>query len=466
MLVGQRAIVSFDDRQGLPRTTPISELVPVDAGPSPAKTMAKAPRKPRASKAATATKVKESGGKIEEQSRASNAPDTKASAELKPIDRLIDTRQAMEAIRLGVVPARCASEYTVGRDEALKSLGALEKQARGLRILWGNYGSGKTHMLDVIESSALERGIVTARVTLDPTEVPPSHPQRLFRAIANQIRLPDEAGLGLASLLEKLVASPEHRTYGGRRADRFFTPYLWARHRGDELASNLIHDYLTGEPTDRDEVHRALKRTHWRGERLLALSDFRTYGRLYTYMLGVLASWAKDAGYRGLMLLLDEVEYVDSLNRENLQMARDVIDHLAAGALPQSALTFQADALRRGGHEVHRNLPLHYEADQPLMVILAATPLEEVRTELAGRLRDPNLHIELRDLELEHLAILVTKVLCLYLEAHPDLKLTEANRQTLYPAIVKAAYTHEHSTRMMVRTVVALCDRLRFLGTV
>jgi hypothetical protein len=346
----------------------------------------------------------------------------------------------------------------------LKAIDTLMAERRGLRILWGDYGSGKTHLLDVVEAEALEKGFVTSRVVLDPTEVPPSHPQRLFRAIVQGLRLPGEAGIGLGALLEKLFASAEHYAPKGSRASRFFSPYLWALRSGDETSAALIHDYLIGEPTERASLDRAVHRVRWRGQRLLALSDYRTYGRVYAHMLGVLASWSRDAGFSGLMLLLDEVEYVDALNSADLHMAKQVLDHLAAITLPKEFLGFAVEHLRRGGHEVHRNLDLLFEVDQPISLLMAATPLPEIREDVGGRLRNPRLHIELPNLSMEHYANLVTRILNLYREAYPKYEIDQNAQQLLLPHIVSTLKDSEGSTRTIVRTIVALCDRHRLKG--
>lgn len=445
-LAGLRAKVRFDDAKDLPRVLSLTDLTALrNSAPGTGSLLsgtqvASARRQPPVSDASP---------------RLTGAPDP---------ERRHDARQAMEAIRLGVVPARCVREYTVGRDHALKAIDQLLRSRSGLRILWGDYGAGKTHLLDVIETVALEQRFVTARATLDPRETPPSHPQRLFRAVVRGLNLPGGAGAGLSSLLGCLSESPDHCLPSGKRASRFFSPYLWALHRGSEEAAEAIHDYLIGEPVQRARLDNAVRRSGWKGPGLLMLSDFRTYGRVYMHMLGTLATWSRDAGYQGLLLLFDEVEYVDALDRENLRMARDVLDHVAAATLPEASLAFPVDSLRKGGHAVHRALPLRFEPGQPLMVVMAATPLPEIRQALGGRLRGSAFDIPVPDLDRTHIIELVRRIYSLYREAYPAFRPGDEAIRMLADRLGKSMRAGEECTRSLVRTTITLCDELRLSG--
>ena len=131
--------------------------------------------------------------------------------------------QILEALRLGVVPRHGVAAYTVGRDRELRSLKAMLKTGRGCRIAWGDYGTGKTHMLDVAEQEARRQGFATARVILDPAEMSVAHPARLYRAIAESYTWPDGGGEGLDPLMDCLVDSPAHTEPDGEQFSRFYS---------------------------------------------------------------------------------------------------------------------------------------------------------------------------------------------------------------------------------------------------
>ncbi|MBI4703456.1 MAG: DUF2791 family P-loop domain-containing protein, partial [Deltaproteobacteria bacterium] len=78
--------------------------------------------------------------------------------------------QALEALRLGVVPAHHLQVYTVGREAALGAIRedpARASRSGGLRVVLGDYGSGKTHLLELAQKAALGAGFLATKAQLD-----------------------------------------------------------------------------------------------------------------------------------------------------------------------------------------------------------------------------------------------------------------------------------------------------------
>jgi len=381
----------------------------------------------------------------------------------QPIDR--DTaivRQALEALRLGVVPSSHVEDYTVGRSDEVRSVESLLEDCRGLRLVWGDYGTGKTHILDLAEQAGIRAGFVTARVVLNPREVPPAHPMRLYRAFLMNLKYPDETGTGWRPLLNRLEGSKDHAEPGGKAYSRFFSPVLYALRSGDQDAIDWVSDYIEGYRMDSCEVTRAVRSVGWRGEGLLALSDYRTYGRMYVHMMGTLACWARDAGYRGLLLLMDEVEYVDSLHWGLRALASQVLMHYAAVTLPRKLLAFEEEHLYRGGHAVHRAINLSFREGQPLAVVMALTPLNEMVLLARNILRDDTVFVGLKPLGREDFMALIQKVIALYRRGFPDFKPAWRSRRELNARILDELTFGETSPREAVRTVVSVMDCLRY----
>ncbi|MAE71136.1 MAG: hypothetical protein CME06_11805 [Gemmatimonadetes bacterium] len=369
--------------------------------------------------------------------------------------------QTLEALRLGVVPARGIREYTVAREPELASLSAMLNEERGCRVLWGDYGSGKTHLLEAAEQLALERGFATARITLDPRENALHYPLRLYRRIAASVRVPDQVGSGLDWLFEKLIDSPMHHDWEGRRASRFFSPYLKVLRRESRLA-HLVRDYVAGEPVNVEEVNHVAARAGWRGKRMLTMSDFRTFGRMYVHLVGTLATWYSDAGLRGLVLLFDEVERVDALGLVARRYALEVLKHYAAVTIPPGDLAFEPDLLYRGGHKVHRELPLKFRGNQPLCTVFALTPLDEIRGYFSTVTHAKAYSIDLAPLRSELLPDLVRRIAAIYQRAYPEHKITRDLSMAARQRIAKANDRGEDSFRDAVRATVLLFDADRF----
>jgi hypothetical protein len=434
-LFGGRARVRFDRAPTLPRSVPVAALVPLVNGA----------QKPEPSRAA---RVGPRASTTEE--RAARPPDW------------ADLWQTIEALRLGVVPFAHARDYTVGRRAEVARLEELLRLGQGMSIVRGDYGVGKTHLLDVLEQMARAGGFVTSRVTLDPREVALSHPLRLYRAVLNGLRFPDGTAGSLDPIFERLEASGDHvKERAGGPYSRFLSPALFVRRTGDADLIDLLADYVEGYPMDMDEVHQRLTTSGWHGDRLLALSDFRTYGRMYAHLLGTLASWAKDAGFKGLLVLFDEMERADVFDAFHLDFAVQVIAHYAAVTLPREALRFDPETLYRGGHRVHRRLPLRFREDQPLSVVLALTPAPRAGALVEGLLDTSRVVLDINALDTQSYAELVDRVASLYVRAYPEFSLEPNGGERLRKVVMASAPRDGVVPREMVRATVTLLDLLR-----
>lgn len=449
LLSGDRARIRFDLMRLLPLTVEVGALTR-KAEPTGARRATSAPEK-----TATPAPVPTPSPRAAKQStvpagRARTDPETAA------------VRQALEALRLGVVPSRHVQDYTVGRSSEIESVESLLETGRGLRVVWGDYGAGKTHILDVAETLGLRSGYVTARVVLNPVEVPPTHPLQLYRAFVRNMRYPDDTEVGWRPLLARLETSPAHVDPDGKQSSRFFSPVLFALRSGDEEAIDWAADYIEGYRMDSDAVTQALRKVGWRGPRLLRLSDYRTYGRVYVHMMGTLACWARDAGYAGLLLLMDEVEYIDAFNLQNFRLAREVLMHYAAATLPRSSLGFDPAQLYRGGHAVHRALDLRFRARQPLAAMMAFTPLGLIMSFARQFVKDEETSIWLKTLEPDDLRVLVGKIVDLYHWGYPPFRPKRTQVERLRRRILQTALTGDDSPREIVRTTVSVLDCLRY----
>ena len=232
--------------------------------------------------------------------------------------------QILEALRLGVVPPQGTDVYTVGRDVEMEMIQKDLVQAcegGAARVVLGDYGTGKTHLLEVIEQKALEANMVVARVVLDEEECSPSQPRRVYRALCNSLRYPDRKERGLQPLFDGAVDGLPDSFFDKDSSDyhHYLSPTLayYRRLDEEETAGELLLDYIGGHPSlSNRELERELRgATGLRGHRLYALMDYRPWAHLYTYLVGGLAYLVERAGYRGICLLFDEAEFYALLNR-------------------------------------------------------------------------------------------------------------------------------------------------------
>lgn len=431
---GRRALVRFTRRPGVPVVVLAEELEPealVAPEPIPPSTAA------------------HTGG-----STGSAAP------RATPRDPAGD-RQALEALRLGVVPPGGLDSLTVGREVELHALDRLIADRRGMLVLSGHYGTGKTHLLELARAHALDRGLAIAAATFDPDEVPPSHPLRLYGALVRGLRWPGTPAQGLRPLLERVGDSPEHLQ--GALAHRWLSPALWATHHAPaELAQEVV-EFVSGQGrAEAASLHERLRRAGWRGERLLSLPDFRTFGQIMAHLLGGVAVWSASVGQGGLLVLLDEAEYLDRLGSTGRQMAEGVLSYLALACLPDAALAFHEADLYRGGHPIHKRVSPRFTEDQPLAVLCACTPNPDIDRSLSAILLDRRCRLALEPIRPSLLPLLAERVYGLVLAAYPKLDPEPAHRQAVSRALGQAfAAGRVQTPRQAARLIVEFWDLYR-----
>lgn len=230
----------------------------------------------------------------------------------------------IQSLKSGVTPKIGIQHIQVGRSNELKALYRdIERICDGgaaFRLIIGDYGSGKTFFLSVVRSIALEKMLVTVNADLSPDRrIHASQGQarnlysELMRNIATRTK-PD--GNALSSIVEKFITiarqeadkegidvseAIQNRLYalsdlvGGYDFAKVIEAY-WNGHQNsdDQLKSNAIR-WLRAEYTTKTDARNDL------GVRTI-ISDNHFYDALKLMSLFV-----KQAGYKGLMVNLDEL---------------------------------------------------------------------------------------------------------------------------------------------------------------
>ena len=410
--------VEFDEMTGVPWEIPREELE-----------KNKIPIEDCGERAAAASKDRRKAGEI-------HAHKVNADAVSPSRQNSVTARQAIEALRLGVVPTSHLDTYTVGRDIELAVIYLdLESVTRdgGFRVVLGDYGTGKTHFLEMAELLALEEGFLATRATMDSREVLPNKPRRIFHQLARGIRYPDDPNFeprGLKPLLEKAAGDvslirrwsnknhPDYHPYLG--AALFYMAVMPAIENNDDLLERLL-DWIEGsEVASNVELEKKLRRTTAAGIRLFALKDFRTVTHLYTLILGGIAELARQVGYKGLAIMVDEAEFYSVLRGQDRTFADILFRTFAAACLPRSRLNFDPAVLPRGGQAIHRSFSYRYKAQQPLYCIFALTHDPEGKAVLEKSLPGDRF-MELKPFTTADYVTLTRRVLSLYDLAQTEL---------------------------------------------
>lgn len=183
------------------------------------------------------------------------------------------------------------------------------------RLIWGAYGQGKTHTLTTVEHLALDLGFAVSRVSLS-REVSCHHLFNFYGRIASTIRTPNSQLFGIQSALDRQAATDLSKSKI-QNPHRYIHPlpvfvledYFHAN--GEE--QDLLYGDLMGTRlgmTELRQIHRAS-----RGEPLPKFeSNFgvKKHGGAYFGVMADILTWC---GYKGWVILIDEVELIGRLGK-------------------------------------------------------------------------------------------------------------------------------------------------------
>jgi len=183
------------------------------------------------------------------------------------------------------------------------------------RLIWGQYGQGKTHMLTTIEHQALEMGFAVSRVTLS-REVSCHQLFHFYGRLANALRTPDSLLSGLKQRLSEvkpaaLAASPlaDPTRYTHPLPRQVAEDCLAAEGEDQEL----LYGDLCGTRLQVKElrrIHKTCRQAAW--PKFPESFKLREHAAAY---LEVMADLVQLCGYKGWVLLIDEVELMGRLGR-------------------------------------------------------------------------------------------------------------------------------------------------------
>ncbi len=398
----------------------------------------------------------------------------------------------LEAMRTGVVGER-VELYTTGRQLEMErleeDLGRLPEG--GARVFLGDYGAGKTHMLECLEAKALGANCLTARIALNSKDTSPSNPQRVYRALMLNLIYPGHSGkdglwpLFLEARRRGLVSWwLERQNFHAYLSPAlyFFNRYLdnleacsdpQADRELDRQEGAVRHllDWLEGQEAQEltGDFNRYLGRifpgapSAWR---FPALKDYRTFGHIYTYILSAIARLARQAGYAGLVLLLDEAEMYNILSSRDRNFADQLFGYYAALALGKEAVPGIA-RFPRGGHPNHRHLPPLYNPEggkyeSGVFCAFAMTMDRGAGWQALQELLPQEVFWELQPLSKGDYRELCSLVIGLYRRAYPQFACGDnaaaAMGQVVYQAIEQGAID---GSRQLLRCILELLDYSR-----
>lgn len=230
----------------------------------------------------------------------------------------------IQSLRAGVTPIIGLEYIQVGRVNEVKALiedlDNIEQGGSAFRIIIGDFGAGKSFFLQLIRYIALEKGMVVINADMSPDRrlfasngqarnlykelarnlATRAHPEGnamiplVEKFITEQRRIADAEGKDVERVIKDKLNSLSELVDGYDFAQVIAT-YWKAYNEGNEDLKNNVIRYLRGEYTSRADARRDL------GVRAI-VEDNNVYDHIK-----LLARFVTQAGYKGLLVNLDEV---------------------------------------------------------------------------------------------------------------------------------------------------------------
>jgi len=257
---------------------------------------------------------------------------------------LMSARKSLESLRFGLVPHGHIEQMTLGYDSLAKwTMSGFERLAQGQPVIHkviGPFGTGKSHTMAVIRHLAKREGYLVARAEVDGQHISLSEPQRLFHALSSTIEGRQfETDTPLSALYQLAIASPwtasilERPGMAGAKGNLATIAHLRQMGTFDKFES-YVEGVLSGsEEYTSIQVNALIAREPnlFRHQIQLRGPIARTLGeRAYDFVgaLATVSQLAVLAGFRGLVVTIDEFEVESNLDRSKVQRAADVLNAL------------------------------------------------------------------------------------------------------------------------------------------
>ncbi len=282
--------------------------------------------------------------------------------------------RVIESLRNGLPPTHIETRHlAVGFERISKDLKNLfhDVAVDGGRamVIKGAYGQGKTFCLKLLEEMALEANFVVLRTEIDATENRLNKPHHIYHDLIAHLRLPGVNGNQLRTLALKARARVEEATASISDAYRkaWAAVEILARDTGCPPLAWLVSDphvadkpellgLLSCDPGCHIPTARSMHRIRG-GPRDWPVFNAGTQGDFASYLLSGIGRLAKTIGYKGLIIIMDEMEKWQDLNWKEQSQAGNLLGGLIWGATAERGKRTKQDeplaithSLRSGGY--------------------------------------------------------------------------------------------------------------------
>ena len=351
--------------------------------------------------------------------------------------------EILDALRRGTVPSQGLDALAVGLERFETNfdhdLDRVMSGAGVFKAIRGDYGSGKTFLTRWLAERAKARGLAASEVQISETDTPPHRYQTIYRRLVEQLSTATARSGGFRAVVDSWFFTLEDEVLAGGAVDpddheavtaataalmerrlgavaatapafaAVLRRYLEATNAGDTATAEGLLAWLGGQP----HVSASIKRS-------AGVKGDVDHDAALSFLAGLLAI-LRDAGFGGLVLVLDEMETMQRMRSDTrdkgLEALRKFIDDLYEGRFP-------------GLYLVVTGTPAYFDGPQGVQRL---PPLaQRLHTDFGPDPRFDNpraVQIRLQGFDLESLVAVGRRVRDLFAEGaeHPDRILTRCD---------------------------------------
>lgn len=304
--------------------------------------------------------------------------DGTSSVSESPVVRIVDgvektekrrLRKVFESLRNGLNPTHSDTRsFAVGFDSIQERVDGLLQnvavQGGSAVVIRGAYGQGKTFCLQLLKQMALESGYAVASVEIDAFENQLDKPHLVYRSLIGSLQFPEGERHGAIGLADRVSKKLSHVIVGGK-VFHFSEYFDWAQEARQLLETEiqcrplawLLSDHRVMEKPQLLDLLAAApgvqlapaRRSHILGGQPRDWPAFSagTQGDFGSYLLSGIGRLTRFLGYKGLILILDEMEKWQDLNWKAQSSAGNLLGGLIwASSAPEGSRVCKKSGFR------------------------------------------------------------------------------------------------------------------------
>ncbi|WNR45151.1 BREX system ATP-binding domain-containing protein [Paenibacillus roseipurpureus] len=282
-------------------------------------------------------------GSTQFKNATSNNPIVEIENSLEMSNKIM-SRRSLESLRFGLVPHHHIEEFTLEYDQLSEwVIQSFSVDSPKVHKIIGPYGTGKSHTMSVIRGLARSKGYMVASVEVDGQLISLSEPGKLLHSIYSTLHsVEGETEFPIVQLLEKALIQSSLNSYsvsGLRRVDDHLAVVSYLKHAGllEQWIEKLEAVFSGSEEFTAASVIKELRRYKTGAFSLHSPIPKKLYERPDGFVESlVCTAWlAKAAGYRGLLITIDEFEVEDanleSAQKKKLMQSLEAIERYVSG---------------------------------------------------------------------------------------------------------------------------------------